>query len=58
MDEIYNILEEEKPNKSEQIRITSNKVNKYFPSNYSEKQKVELIEELVKQWHKGQEKSR
>ena len=58
MDEIYNILEEEKPNQREQIKITSDKLNKYFPSDYSEKQKVELIEELVKQWHKEQVKTR
>lgn len=58
MDEIYNILEEEKPNQREQIKITSNKLNKYFPSDYSEKQKVELIEKLVKQWHKEYVKTR
>jgi len=58
IDEIYNILEEEKPNQREQIKITSDTLNKYFPSDYSEKQKVELIEELVKQWHKEQVKSR
>lgn len=58
MDEIYNILEEEKPNQREQIKITSNKLNKYFPSDYSGKQKVELIEKLVKQWHKEHVKIR
>ena len=56
MDEIYNILEEEK--QREQIKITSNRLNKYFPSDYSEKQKVELIEKLVKQWHKEHVKTR
>ena len=54
MDEMYNILGEEKPNQREQIKIQSEKLNKYFPADFTEHQKVELIEKLVKDWHTAQ----
>ena len=50
-DEIYNILGEEKPNQREQIKMQSERLNKYFPSDFTEHQKVELIEKLVKDWN-------
>jgi len=46
MDEMYNILGEEKPNQREQIKIQSEKLNKYFPADFTEHQKVELIESV------------
>ena len=54
MDEMYNILGEEKPNQREQIKIKSERLNKYFPADFTEHQKVELIEKLVKDWHAAQ----
>jgi len=54
MDAIYSILEEEKPNQREQIRIRADSLSKYFPEGYTPKQKVELIEQLVKEWHAKQ----
>lgn len=54
MDEMYNIVGEEKPNQREQIKIQSEKLNKYFPADFTEHQKVELIEKLVKDWHAAQ----
>lgn len=54
MDEMYNILGEEKPNQREQIKIQSERLNKYFPADFTEHQKVELIEKLVKDWHTAQ----
>ena len=54
MDEMYNILGEEKPNQREQIKIQSERINKYFPVDFTEHQKVELIENLVKDWHTAQ----
>lgn len=54
MGEMYNILGEEKPNQREQIKIQSEKLNKYFPADFTEHQKVELIEKLVKDWHAAQ----
>lgn len=55
MDAMYVILEEEKPNQREQIKIRADKIAQYFPSDFTPKQKVELIEKLVKEWHEKQE---
>lgn len=57
MDEIYKILLEEKPNQKEQIKINADRINEYFPKEFSQKQKVDLIEMLVKEWHKSNLKS-
>lgn len=54
MDEMFAILEQEKPNQKEQIKISADKLAKYFPSDYTPAQKVQLIEKLVKQWYEGQ----
>ena len=54
MDEIYEVLEEEKPNQQEQIKIKANVLEEYFPKDFTPKQKVELIEQLVKEWHEKQ----
>ena len=58
MDAIYLVLEEEKPNQREQIRIRSDRLNPYFPADYTDRQKIELIETLVKEWHKEQVQSK
>ncbi|MBS4815840.1 MAG: ParB/RepB/Spo0J family partition protein [Clostridium sp.] len=55
MDAMYEILEEEKPNQREQIKIRADKLSQYFPSDYTPKQKVELIEKLVKEWHESEQ---
>ena len=54
MDEMYSILEQEKPNQREQIKIRANTLENYFPKDFTPKQKVELIESLVKEWHEKQ----
>ena len=58
MDAMYEILEEEKPNQREQIKIRTDKLSQYFPSDFTPKQKVELIEKLVKEWHEKQKHSK
>ena len=58
MDAIYLVLEEEKPNQREQIRIRSDRLNPYFPKEYTDRQKIELIESLVKEWHQEQMQSK
>lgn len=55
IDAMYEILEEEKPNQREQIKIRADKLSQYFPSDYTPKQKVELIEKLVKEWHESEQ---
>lgn len=55
MDMMYEILGEEKANQREQIKIKADSLEQYFPSDYTPKQKVELIEKLVKEWHEEQQ---
>ena len=54
MDDIYSVLEEEKPNQREQIKIRADTLDDYFPDGFTPKQKVELIEKLLKEWHEKQ----
>lgn len=54
MDAIYSVLEEEKPNQREQIKIRADTLDDYFPDGFTPKQKVELIEKLVKEWYEKQ----
>ena len=54
MDMIYIILEEEKPNQREQIKIRADILDQYFPDDFTPVQKVELIQELVKNWSEKQ----
>ena len=49
MDAIYPILEEKKPNQREQIKNRASTLEEYFPDDFTPKQKVELIERLVKE---------
>ena len=54
MDMMYEVLGGEKPNQREQIKINADSLSKYFPPDFTPKQKVELIEQLVKDWHEQQ----
>lgn len=54
MDMMYEVLGEEKPNQREQIKINADSLSKYFPPDFTPKQKVELIGQLVKDWHEQQ----
>ena len=58
IDEIYSILEEEKPNQREQIKIRASTLEEYFLDDFTPKQKVELIERLVKEWYEKQIKDK
>lgn len=51
MDAMYEVLEEEKPNQREHIKIRADTLDKYFPTNYTPRQKTELIEKLLQEWH-------
>jgi len=53
MDAMFLILEQEKPNQREQIKIRADSLAKYFPEDFTLSQKVELIEKLVKEWHEN-----
>ena len=58
MDEICMVLEEEKPNQREQIKLRVDSLAKYFPEDYTPKQKTDLIEQLLKEWYEKQQYSR
>ena len=58
MDVMFLILEQEKPNQREQIKLRADAVEKYFPEGYTPKQKTELIEKLLKEWHEKQEQDK
>ena len=58
MDAICMVLEEEKPNQREQIKLRADSLAKYFPENYTPKQKTDLIEHLLKEWYEKQEYSK
>ena len=51
MDVICMVLEEEKPNQREQIKLRADALAKYFPEDYTPKQKTDLIEQLLKEWY-------
>lgn len=55
MDGMFLILEQEKPNQREQIKLRADALAKYLPENYTPKQKTDLIERLVKGWYEKQE---
>ena len=55
MDRMFLILEQEKPNQREQIKLRADTLAKYFPEDYTPKQKTDLIERLVKEWYEKQE---
>ena len=55
MDAMFSILEQEKPNQREQIKLRTDSVAKYFPEDYTPKQKTDLIERLLKEWYEKHE---
>lgn len=55
MDAMFSILEQEKPNQREQIKLRADSVEKYFPEDYTPKQKTDLIEQLLKEWYEKHE---
>ncbi len=58
MDGMFLILEQEKPNQREQIKLRADALAKYFPEDYTPKQKTDLIEQLLKEWYEKQEYSK
>ena len=54
MDMLYEIIGGEKPNQREKLKLYADTLEEYFPSDFTPKQKVELIQTLVKEWHLNQ----
>lgn len=49
-DDIFDVIKAEKPNQRQRISIDTKQINKYFPKNYTQKQKTDLIVELLRDW--------
>lgn len=56
VDDIYDIMEEQKPNQQEKVNFGYNKIKEYFPENYTVEQMINVMEDLLKnykaQWQK------
>ncbi len=55
-DVIYTILTEEKPNQKEKMSIHKEKIDRFFPRDFTEKQKEDLIVQLLEGWYKRRQR--
>jgi len=53
-DVIFSIMTEEKANQKEKIVLKDDRFNKYFPKNFSNQQKEELLAKLLENWWRKQ----
>lgn len=56
VDVIFSILTEEKPNQKEKFQIRRERIDRFFPKNFTEKQKEDLIVQLLESWYKKRQK--
>ena len=56
VDVIFSILTEEKPNQKEKFNIRRERIDRFFPSNFTEKQKEDLIVQLLESWYKKRQR--
>lgn len=56
MDVIFSILTEEKPNQKEKFNIQRERIDRFFPKSFSEKQKEDLIVQLLEGWYKKRQR--
>ena len=55
MELMFQILEQEKPNQREVIKIPADVLQMYIPKEYTPKEKIDLIERLVMEWYEKKE---
>lgn len=55
-DVIFSILTEEKPNQKEKFKIQRERIDRFFPGNFTEKQKEDLIVQLLESWYKKRQR--
>lgn len=53
---IYSILTEEKPNQREKFNIQKERIDRFFPKNFTDKQKEDLIIQLLESWYKKRQR--
>lgn len=56
MDVIFSILTEEKPNQKEKFNIKRERIDRFFPKSFTEKQKEDLIVQLLESWYKKRQR--
>jgi ParB family chromosome partitioning protein len=56
MDVIFSILTEEKPNQKEKMHIQRERIDRFFPREFSEKQKEDLIVQLLEGWYRKRQR--
>jgi len=56
VDVIFSILTEEKPNQKEKFNIQRERIERFFPKSFSEKQKEDLIVQLLEGWYKKRQR--
>lgn len=56
VDVIFSILTEEKPNQKEKFHIQRERIDRFFPKNFTEKQKEDLIVQLLESWYRKRQK--
>ncbi|WP_429847922.1 ParB/RepB/Spo0J family partition protein [Brevibacillus panacihumi] len=56
VDVIFSILTEEKPNQKEKMTIRRERVDRFFPRDFTEKQKEDLIVQLLESWYKKRQR--
>jgi ParB family chromosome partitioning protein len=56
VDVIFSILTEEKPNQKEKFQIRRERIDRFFPKNFTEKQKEDLIVQLLESWYRKRQR--
>lgn len=56
MDVIFSIITEEKPNQKEKFNIKRERIDRFFPKSFTEKQKEDLIVQLLEGWYKKRQR--
>lgn len=56
VDVIFSILTEEKPNQKEKMTIRRERIDRFFPKDFTEKQKEDLIVQLLESWYKKRQR--
>ncbi|MCL5290681.1 MAG: chromosome partitioning protein ParB, partial [Firmicutes bacterium] len=56
VDVIFSILTEEKPNQKGKFNIQRERIDRFFPMSFTEKQKEDLIIKLLEGWYKKRQK--
>lgn len=56
VDVIFSILTEEKPNQKEKMTIRRERIDRFFPRDFTEKQKEDLIVQLLESWYKKRQR--